>query len=175
MKGSVSMFFIETERLSLTPFKLEDLRDYFPIISDDDVKRYVPYASAYTLDTARKHLLVYEKGDFVNDFYIAIRLKKSSKIIGSIIAVRISQNALDISYLIDKEYRCKGYLTEAFTGFINYLNSKSINCYLLLSIENDNTASTIVAKKYNSFIFQELYNSKVYAIKIGSKPVKLIV
>ena len=165
MKGSVSMFFIETERLNLTPFRREDSKDYFEIIRDEAIKKYVPYASAYTIESTESHIALYEKGDFINDFYIAIRLKKSKKIIGAIIAVRMSHCNLDISYLVHKDYRNQGYMTEAMKAFIQYLKFSDISGNMIFTIEDGNSISRSVAISCGAKFTELLYKSHVYLLK----------
>ena len=161
------MFYIETKRLELTPFRLEDAEEYFQIISDKDIAKYVPYSSAKTLDTTKKHLEVYEKGDFERDFYICIRSKETGKIIGAIIGCALSYAILDISYFIGKDYRGLGYCSEAMKAFIKYLKDNNLKRYnLLLTIEDENLASKNTASHLNAEMFRRTYNATVFEIKL---------
>ena len=162
-------FFVETKRLNLTPFKMEDCNQYFDVISEEMIRKYTPYASSYTVESTLKHLYTYTNGDFINNFYIAIRLKKSNEIIGAILAVKISSVTLDITYLVGKEFRGKGYGTEAFKGFISYLYqiNPSPNYRLNLVIEDENISSKKIALSCGAKPYRSLFRTTQYMITVN--------
>lgn len=161
------MILVETERLVLRSFETTDADEYFKIISDDAIKKYVPYASVFSLNSARELVNDYCLGDFKNDFYVVFKDKQTNVIVGAIIAVKISSCALDVCYLVGPNLRNKGYMKEALMGFINYLiNSTLIYSYLQLTIEDENIASREVVTSCGGKIFRKLNNSTIWRIKI---------
>ena len=69
---------IETERLLLRPFRLEDAPDLFEWVSDPIVNRYMPYALYTDLAQARDWIAHISEAD--NEF--AFQLKEGGKVIG---------------------------------------------------------------------------------------------
>lgn len=161
------MILVETERLILRSFETSDVDEYFEMVSDEAIRKYVPYATAFCLDTARELVNDYCLGDFKNDYYIIFEDKISHKIVGAIIAVRISSMTLDVSYLVHSNFRKQGFMKEALGGFINYLlKSPYLYSFLELTIENENVASQNVVKALGGKFFRILSKSIVWKIKI---------
>lgn len=161
------MILVETERLTLRSFEHSDVDEYFAIVSDVSIRKYVPYATAFSRKTACILVNDYCLGDFKNDFYIIFKDKQTMEIVGAIIAVKISSSALDVSYLVNANLRNKGFMKEALMGFINYLiNSPFMYSYLQFTIENENIASQEVVKACGGKPFRRLSKSWVWRIKI---------
>lgn len=162
------MILVETERLVLRNFEMTDVDEYFGIVSDKVIKRYVPYASAFSKEAVCSLVSDYCLGDFKNDFYVVFKDKQTMKIVGAIIAVKIpTTSCLDVSYLVNPALRDKGFMKEALMGFISFLlNSSFMYSYLQLTIENENTASQEVAKSCGGKPFKVLRNSVVWRIKL---------
>lgn len=161
------MILVETERLVLRSFETTDTDEYFKIVSDDAIQKYVPYTSVFSLNSARELVNDYCLGDFKNDFYVVFKDKQTNVIVGAIIAVKLSSSTLDVCYLVGSNLRNKGYMKEALMGFISYLlNSDSMYSYLQLTIENENTASQEVTKSCGGKPFRRLSSSIVWRIKI---------
>ena len=162
------MYYVETKRLILRPFSLCDAKEYFKIISDKDIVKYVPYSSALKLETTYEHLETYVEGDFRRDFYVCICLKETNQIIGAIIAVSLSEVLLDVSYFIGAEFRNKGYCTEAMMAFMRsiYDISPEMGWRLNFTIEDDNAPSIRVAEKCNAKKYGEQAKACIYRIKM---------
>lgn len=139
---------IQTERLQLRPFTLGDAEEYFKIVSSSqDIQEFVPFAYESTVDEIRQAISeCYSVGNFKDDFYLIIEEMISHKIIGAIIAVRIFGKNLDLSILLGRDFRHKGFMFEAMNGFINYLKGTNYS-YLSLCINNKNIASQNLAHK----------------------------
>lgn len=161
------MILVETERLVLRSFENSDVDEYFSIVSDASIRKYVPYATAFSRKAACTLVDDYCKGDFINDFYVVFKDKQTMEIVGAIIAVKISTSTLDISYLISADRRNKGFMKEALRGFMNYLLHLPVmySC-LQFTIENENVASQEVVKSCGGKPFRELSKSMVWRIKI---------
>lgn len=161
------MILVETERLTLRSFEDSDVDEYFSIVSDASIRKYVPYATAFSRETACILVNDYCLGDFINDFYVVFKDKQTMEIVGAIIAVKISSSTLDISYLVSANRRNKGFMKEALMGFIQYLlDSTFMYSYLQFTIENENIASQEVVKSCGGKPFRRLSKSMVWRIKI---------
>ena len=114
-------FQIETKRLRLRPFALEDAKAYFKLTKDPAIRKYVPYACFLNIKDTRNIIKeAYSKGDLKHDFYLVIEKKSNDKIIGALIITEdmLMNSYYNACYLIGKRYRRKGYMKEALQGFI---------------------------------------------------------
>lgn len=160
---------VETERLILCPFSIEDLEEYFQIVDDPDIRRYVSFASKNNIGELDELIKCYSEGNFRDDFYFEIREKTTNKIVGSIIATRnmYYSMTLDVCYLIGSKYRGKGYMTEALLGFIRYIYNdiSTVYYFLRFEIENENIASKCVMRKCGGKISRDTL--KVWNIQLN--------
>lgn len=160
---------VETERLILCPFSTNDVEEYFQIVDDPDVRNYVSFASKDSISKLEKLIKCYSEGNFRDDFYFEIREKTTNKIVGAIIAIRMKQKTLDVSYLIGSKYRGNGYMTEALFGFIGYLYNDISTFYhsFYFTIKNENIASQRVVQKCGGQLFRSLVNDSIWIIKLN--------
>ena len=166
------MIIAETERLIMRSFELSDSDEYFTVISDDAVKKYVPYGSAYTLKGTIELVKSYYLCDFINDFYIVLEDKATSKIIGAIIACKLDSVSLDVCYLVNRRFRNQGYMKEALSCFVDYVFNKKRYSILKFTIENENIASRQVVQYCGATPYKKLSNSRVWRIKFD--PIELL-
>lgn len=158
-------FLIETERLRLRAFKQSDANALFEITQDIKVKEYVPYAYTKTIKEARDNIKCYMEGDFKNDFYIVIEEKYAKgKILGFLIATKgYNGDFFDMSLIIAKQHRKKGYMSEALKAFISFMPTNST---LFFSVREDNIPSLNTVTKIEGI--QEYptikYSNKVYRV-----------
>lgn len=159
---------IETTRLILRPFRMEDLDEYFSLITDEDIRKYVySYTRISSKEDLSELVSVYAQGDFTNDFYYVICDKVTNNIIGAIIAVKNPNCILDVSYLIGKSFRNRGYLKEALLGFINFLlNSDFFYSQLELVTENDNLVSQHIIEFCGGKPYRVSKDFKIWRIKL---------
>lgn len=141
-------FCIETERLILRPFRVEDAKEYFYLTQDEDIKKFVNYACQDSIREAKLAISdCYSKCDFKNDFYLIIERKEDKTIVGCFIITKtFDMKAYDVCYLIGKAFRHNGYITEALHGIFEKLPfdfSKNLEFY----VHVENQASLNVLKK----------------------------
>jgi len=110
---------LESNRLILRPFKLNDGNDLYEYLSDEEVVKYEPY-SPLTLD------IIYEvvKSRVDNASFIAVCLKDTNKLIGNLYVNKIDPekiNTYEIGYVFNKNYHSKGYATEAVNSLLDHL------------------------------------------------------
>lgn len=122
MKETVINYFknlpvLETERLILRKFEKKDIEDLYEYASDEEVTRYVPFPRYESLKDAEEYIAFlehqYKEGDLTSSW--AIELKDSKKVIGAINFVEVSlvDQCAMVGYILNKQYWCKGYITEA--------------------------------------------------------------
>ena len=169
---------LETKRLKLRLFKQTDVDDVYEYCSDDEVTKYMPFATYTTRQEAEERIKFclesYEQMD--RPILWAIEYKENGKLIGGIDFVKWDEqaNCAEIGYILNKEYWNKGIMTEAVGEVIKFgfekmeLNRIEIRC------DERNIASSRVMEKnglkYEGTLRQEKYikgeyvNIKVYSI-----------
>lgn len=119
---------LETKRLILRRFKLEDANDvYNNYASNDNVTRYLSWPSHQSVDVSR-HYIEYLVACYKNidKYEWAIELKEIKKVIGSIGIVRINyeDESVEIGYVIGEDYWGKGLTPEALTKVIEFIKEE---------------------------------------------------
>jgi len=112
----------ETERLILRRYGKEDLQDLFEYLSDIEVVEYEPYKPLSFHET--KENLEWRIG---TDEMIAIELKNSHKMIGNVYMGKREFEALEIGYVLNRNYWGHGYAAESCTALIQQAFSKNIH------------------------------------------------
>ena len=121
---------LESERLKLRRFKLDDAEEIFNGFVNQDGFLYYANKKKRTLEEEIKSLegieLKYENNSYYNWL---ITLKETGQIIGSInLRVEEKNEAVEFNYAIDNRYSSKGYMTEALKLVKDFsLNSLKVN------------------------------------------------
>ena len=141
-------YFIETKRLLLRPWEIDDA----PILfngwaNNEEITKYLtwnPHANIeITKSIINKWIKEYEEKDRIN---FAIVLKETNILIGSIDVVGYIESNPEIGYMLRKEYWNNGYMSEACLRVIDFLFSLGYRkVYLRAQIEN--VASNRVIQK----------------------------
>lgn len=121
-KGTLA---IETERLLLRKFSLEDANDMFSNwASDSAVTEYLSWQPHKTLDETRHTLLNWvEDYKHINTYSWCIALKEMNLAIGHIAVIEINDKnqRCELGYCLGKSYWRQGLMTEALNGVIPFL------------------------------------------------------
>ena len=162
---------LETQRLSLREFQLEDVDALAAILSDRETMRYYPmsFDRAAVADWIQRNRTRYANDDHG---LWAMILKSSCELIGDCGLVRHSVDAVDeieIGYHVRRDLWGQGYASEAARacrdfGFANLEVDRLISL-----IRPENLASRRVAEKNGMTIWKEVTKADllhyVYAIK----------
>lgn len=115
---------IETDRLILRDWKIDDYLDFYEFASDERVAECAGYSTVKDIEESKNSIKLYISS---NQSY-AIQLKSENKVIGSIGMDDIAPiNELKnlkqryIYFTISSKYWGKGYAPEAFKFLIKYL------------------------------------------------------
>ena len=139
---------IETQRLRLRPFEMEDAVWFFEVAKGDEVKRYLVGAYCRSLEEAKNNIkFYYSKADFIHGFYFVIEQKKSHKRVGFLDITQDFEGKLDVAMLTDRKYRGKGYIVEAVNGFVKGFSERVSKKILEFCIDRENEASLKAVKK----------------------------
>lgn len=105
---------IETERLVLRIFTETDYDDLYEFLSQLRDNEFEGYPGI-TYETGREHLKYRVNSE---EFY-AIVLKETGKVIGNIYYGKRDFEAREIGYIVNQNFRRKGYALEAITAVID--------------------------------------------------------
>jgi len=145
------MIILETERLLLRYFELNDIEALFLIYRDPEIRRYFPEGTLTYAET-KEELEYYLQGhpDYPELGLWATILKDTDRFIGrcGLLPWTIDGHAeVEGAYLIDKGYWGQGLGTEAAQGILDYGFEKLKLPRLICLIEAENLASIRVAQK----------------------------
>ncbi len=120
MEGKIII--AETERLILRRYNKEDVQDLFEYLSDKEVVKYEPY-QPLTFDETKENL----EWRIETDEMIAVELKISHKMIGNIYMGRRDFEAMEIGYVLNRNYWGNGYATESCKALIGQAFSNGVH------------------------------------------------
>ena len=142
---------IETDRLLLRPILLSDAQSLYEIVSDKDVLNYLAGLPEYTgVEMAVDYISGKLQKKYKNkDFYDwAVVLKSENKMIGRISVYKQDdyRRMADLVWLLNANYRNKGYISEGVKAVINHLFEIGFERIEALA-DVENKASTKVMAK----------------------------
>jgi len=142
---------IETERLILRPFVMEDAEAmYRNWASDPEVTKFLSWPTYQSVDTACEILDIWTKQYSDTTFYQwAIELKELGEPIGSISVVNLDERVdmVEIGFCIGKPWWGQGIMTEAFQAVIDFLFGEVGVLRIEAGHDPNNPASGAVQRK----------------------------
>ncbi|MCR5740952.1 MAG: GNAT family N-acetyltransferase [Gammaproteobacteria bacterium] len=144
---------IETERLILRKFRLDDAKDMFNNwASDPMVTKYLTWNPHKSVEETKETIDRWEKN--YNPHKFAITLKGKDEVIGGIdLSLGDFQ---EIGYVLSRKHWGKGIMSEACKAFTNYLFDCGFKELIIRALD-DNIASNKVIKKCGfKFVEQRL-------------------
>ena len=121
------MIQLQTERLYIRDYTLDDFNSYFSLYSNEKVVHYYPNGYLETVEEAKKQF-----GDLLSEaekpdrqrYYFCIRSKENNAFIGetgySVIENTPLGKLVGVGYFLLPEYWAKGYATEAFREVMRF-------------------------------------------------------
>ncbi|NJL25739.1 MAG: GNAT family N-acetyltransferase [Calothrix sp. SM1_5_4] len=116
---------IQTKRLSLTPFRSEDLKDIFDYASDEVLTRFLTWKAHRSLDDSRAFLrrvgeiTSARAGDLC--FVFAIRERENGRVIGSIDFKNTNRFCGQIDYCLARPRWNQGLMAEATSALRDWV------------------------------------------------------
>ena len=104
----------ETARLRLRRYRESDLMDLYEYLSDPKVVEHEPYLPM-TLEEVRENLT----WRISTDEMIAVEEKATGKMIGNVYLGKREFDALELGYVFNANYWCRGYARESCEALIN--------------------------------------------------------
>jgi len=138
---------LHTPRLTLRPWQLSDLDDFYEYAKHPDVGIHAGWKPHESKEESAEILAKFIE---VNDT-LAIELKENGKVIGSLgihpTRYRSSVNAKCIGYVLSADYWGKGLMTEAAKAAIRYVFEELKSDILEINHFNTNNRSRRVIEK----------------------------
>ena len=145
------MILLETKRLSLRHFVMDDLDNLFSFYSDPDVVKYIPDAPR-TYQETKEELEWFMNGHpkFPELGLWATIYKENGQFIGrcGLLPWTIDgQQEVEVAFALSKDYWGQGLATEAAQGIVQYGFENLNLSRLICVIDHDNSGSIRVATK----------------------------
>ena len=167
-----SIHYIETDRLIMRKFTLDDAEDALKMNSEPEVTKYIPFESAKTLEKVKESienntLADYDKFGFGR---LAVTLKETGEFMGfSGLKNDPSLKAVDIGFRFSSRFWGQGYGTESAMPFLDVAFKELELPELVGAAMKDNLGSIAILKKMgltfrNTELF-EGYPFDVYALQ----------
>jgi RimJ/RimL family protein N-acetyltransferase len=160
--------FLETKRLILKNFTHEDKDDFFHITRDTKIYETLPDDHMYSMEEISKiidwFIYQYDHNTLENipKFPLAIFLKKENALIGNIGIGHYSgdESMMEIFYFLNSQYWNKGFMTEAFEIFLEYVKKHKFVSSLIGAVVPKNIASIKILEKKGFKAISHEYNDK---------------
>lgn len=119
------MDIIETERLRLRPWRIEDLEDFYAYAKNPDVGPWAGWKPHESIEESREILTRWVSGK-EDGFEIALEDKSTGRVIGSIGVMADGhrpkiEGCKSLGYVLGKEYWGHGLMTEAVRAVMDYV------------------------------------------------------
>ena len=139
---------LETERLILRPFTLDDAEAMFSgWASDDEVTKYLTWPTHTSIEQTKailtRWVAEYEQPERLN---FAIVLKGEDKLIGGIDVVRYVDGMPVIGYNLARAYWGRGIMTEACRRVLDYLFSQGYAAVKIDAIVENIGSNRVIQK-----------------------------
>ena len=162
---------LETNRLTLRPFKIEDAEDIFKMwANDDEVTKYLTWNSHKSVDDTKYILNLWiEQYEKVERLNFAIVLKEENLLIGGIDVVGYLDNIPVIGYVLSRRYWNNGYMTEACKCLLNYLFEQGYDKVRIDAVVENIGSNKVIQKCGGKLIntVEEFVNAKNTYYKIN--------
>lgn len=176
-----NIFTIECENIILREFKLEDLEELYALTLQPEITDFLPDWKA--TKEQRKHWLINfhmkENDEFLKSvpsvgkhlLTLGIILKKTNQFIGwclTGIKDELPKPNREIAYAISKDYRGKGYTTEAAKGIIKYLFEETdVEVINAIALIHNTPSNKVIQKCEFNFIGNiEIENEEFFQYKL---------
>lgn len=169
----ISNTILETERLVLRPWKLEDVEDFYEYASVDGVGQMAGWQPHESIEKSQMILNSFIEGKKT----FALVDKASGKVIGSLGLEEADRNldsgfedrkGRELGYVLSKEYWGRGLMPEAVKRVIQYAFEEQGWDFLVCGHYNENVQSQRVIEKSGFQFFREVeFNTRMGEVKSG--------
>lgn len=173
---------IETQRLLLRPFEMNDAQSWFQIMHSPEVTRYWSHLPWQSLQEAKEDIVQdithMERKEYLR---LAVIDKANGAMLGMCVFFNHYPNSQrgEIGYCLDTPYQGKGIMKEAMVAFIDYLQTYLSVRRLEADIHPNNKASGALLEKLGFeqegylkqrwVVGDEISDSAVYGLLLSTK------
>lgn len=141
---------LTTERLIIRTVLESDLQQIYPIHSNSEVNKYLPYNTWQNWEAAEQWMkMVQEKRqDAIAEQYV-IERRSDAKLIGTCLAFDFDQESHSayFGYVLARDTWKQGFMLEAMQTFVPALQKELSLTSLLANVERENIASQALLTK----------------------------
>ena len=149
---------LETDKLILRPFKLDDAQEMFDNwASDPEVTKFLSFLPHQNVDVTKAIIKEWVEEYKTNpqSFRYAITLKSNGLLIGAIDVVGFHDDIPEIGYCLSRKYWNKGYMTEACQALIKYIFALGYKKIVIAADENNIASNRVIEKCGFTFTYKE--------------------
>ena len=114
---------IETERLILRRFTIEDVGDIYQFATDPSISQHLNGFPGKSVEEIRDYIAqqnCFSPGDLGKCFDLAVHLKAEEKVIGLVTLVTHESYQGEVGFALNTAYQRQGYATEAVCAVLEY-------------------------------------------------------
>ncbi|QKJ29487.1 GNAT family N-acetyltransferase [Mucilaginibacter mali] len=112
---------LETERLTMRPFEVQDAPGMFELYQDADVQRFTGDIAFKSIEDAEAFIKGYDQYERYQMGRLSVFLKSTGEYIGWCgLKYLVDSGEVDLGYRLIKRYRGYGYTTEAAKASLDY-------------------------------------------------------
>lgn len=141
---------LETKRIILRKFDLNDLDDVFTLYSDKVVNEFLPWFPHESIEKTRNflHNILLKEYEMPIGYWYAIQLKENNRVIGFVVLHNIDAEigSGDLGYAILQEYWGKGLVAECCLAVVDQLKKDGFT-YITATHDKNNLKSGRVMQK----------------------------
>lgn len=168
---SNSNLFIETERLLIRPFKMEDIEPSYKMNLDAEVSRYTGDGGVVSKKEIERRIIENVLGDYQKHGFgrLAVELKGENKFIGFTgLKYLEDMNEVDLGYRFMKKYWGKGIATESAQACVNLgFNTLGLKRIIAMVLPENKGSIRVLEKlnfEYEGEIIEDNQLAKIYAL-----------
>lgn len=140
---------IYTERLLLRRFHVDDLENYFNILNQEEVSKWLGSGKRISQDDAKRIMKNFEKHWVKNDYGVwAVINRQTNELIGQCgFNIFEDTNETELLYAFDPKFWGRGYATEASIAAIKFLSKNfKLNRLVALVYPKNDSSSNVIKK-----------------------------
>lgn len=166
--------YIETDRLLIRPFKMEDIEPSYIMNLDAEVSRYTGDGGIVSKKEIERRIVENVFGDYQKHGFgrLAVELKNENKFIGFTgLKYLEDMDEVDLGYRFMKEYWGKGIATESAQACVNLgFNTLGLNKMIAMVLPENSGSIRVLEKlhfEYEKEIIEDNQLAKVYSLVNG--------
>jgi RimJ/RimL family protein N-acetyltransferase len=141
------MIIAENNRILIRPFKEKDIEEYYKIVSDIDVMKFIGDGSSQSIEIATKYvnecIKCYQENGWSR---FAVVLKETDELIG-FCGFKYYNNSLDFGWRYSKKYWGQGIGSEAAQLVLDYANNSLEFSNIVCICAPENVSSIRIIEK----------------------------